>query len=121
MKFDPEKHHRRSIRLKGYDYSKPGAYYVTICVHDRECLFGDIMDGEMHLNAYGKIVQTEWLESSEIRNEIELDAYQIMPNHFHGIVFIQNSAMNHDRGDRPIAPAWRSSLHLKCVQNHYHH
>ena len=109
MKFNPDKHHRRSIRLKGYDYSRPGTYYVTICVHDRECLFGDIMDGEMHLNAYGKIVQTEWLKSSEIRNEIELDAYQIMPNHFHGIVIIRNGTMNDDRGDRPIAPAWTNA------------
>ena len=106
MKFDPDKHHRRSIRLKGYDYSRPGAYYVTICVHNRECLFGNITDGIMHLNEYGKIVQTEWLKSSEIRDEIELDAYQIMPNHFHCIVIIRNGTMNDDRGDRPIAPAW---------------
>jgi REP element-mobilizing transposase RayT len=106
MKFDPDKHHRRSIRLKGYDYSRPGAYYVTICVHNRECLFGNITNGEMHLNEYGKIVQTEWLKSSEIRNEIELDAYQIMPNHFHGIVIIQDVMINRNRGDRPIAPAW---------------
>jgi len=111
MKFDPDKHHRRSIRLKGYDYSRPGAYYVTICVHNRECLFGDITDGEMHLNEYGKIVQTEWLKSSEIRDEIELDAYQIMPNHFHCIVIIRKGTM--DRRDerpfvptQPIAPAW---------------
>ncbi len=112
MRFNPDKHHRRSIRLKGYDYSRPGAYFVTLCVHDRKCLFGDITDGEMHLNEYGKIVQTEWLKSSEIRNEIELDAYQIMPNHFHGIVIIQNGTM--DRRDerpfvptRPIAPTFK--------------
>ena len=54
MKFNPDKHHRRSIRLKGYDYSKPGAYFVTLCVKDRECLFGDITDGQMHLNEYEK-------------------------------------------------------------------
>ena len=58
------------------------------------------------LNEYGKIVQIEWLKSSEIRNEIELDVYQIMPNHFHGIVIIQNETMDRNRGDRPIAPAW---------------
>jgi len=78
MKFDPDKHHRRSYRLKGYDYSRPGSYFVTICVHDRECLFGEITNDEMHLNEYGRIVKTEWLKSSEIRNEIELDMYQIM-------------------------------------------
>jgi len=103
MKFNPNKHHRRSIRLKEYDYSRPGAYFVTLCVHNRECLFGTITDGEMHLNEYGKIVQTEWLKSSEIRNEIELDAYQIMPNHFHGIVIIKNGTMER-RGERPFTP-----------------
>ncbi len=115
MKFDPEKHHRRSIRLKGYDYSRPGAYYVTICVHNRECLFGNITDGKMHLNEYGKIVQTEWLKSSEIRDEIELDAYQIMPNHFHCIVIIQDVAINRNRGDRPIAPAWPIATTLSSI------
>ena len=80
MRFNPDKHHRRSIRLKGHDYSRPGTYYVTICVQDRKCLFGHIIDGEMHLNEYGKIVQTEWLKSSEIRNEIELDVFVVMPN-----------------------------------------
>ncbi len=103
MKFNPDKHHRRSIRLKEYDYSRPGAYFVTLCVHDRECLFGDITGGEICLNEYGKIVQTEWLKSSEIRNEIKLDVYQIMPNHFHGIVIIRNGTMD-CRGNRPIAP-----------------
>jgi len=66
-------------------------------------LFGDISNGEMHLNEYGKIVQTEWLKSSEIRNEIELDAYQIMPNHFHGIVIIRNGTMDR-RDERPFVP-----------------
>ena len=111
MKFDPDKHHRRSIRLKGYDYSRPGAYYVTICVHNRKCLFGNITNGKMHLNEYGKIVQTEWLKSSEIRDEIELDAYQIMPNHFHCIVIIKDVAINHDsRGDRPICMDERHTI-----------
>jgi len=88
MKYDPEKHHRRSIRLKGYDYSQPEAYFVTICVDRRECLFGDIVDGQMRLNRYGEIVAEEWQRSSVIRKEIELDAWVVMPNHFHGIVII---------------------------------
>ena len=56
MKYDREKHHRRSIRLKGYDYSSVGSYFITICTFQRECLFGTISDGEMQLNQYGKIV-----------------------------------------------------------------
>ena len=88
MKYNPKKHHRRSIRLKGYDYSYPGAYFVTICTYNRECIFGKIIEGEMFLNSFGKIVKKEWLKSSKIRKEIELDLFQIMPNHFHGIVSI---------------------------------
>jgi len=82
--------HRRSIRLQHYDYSQAGAYFVTICAHARECLFGEIVDGAMILNDYGKIVEEEWLKSAEIRKELELDAYVIMPNHLHGIVLINN-------------------------------
>ena len=88
VKYDPEKHHRRSIRLKEFDYSQFGAYFVTICSHQGECIFGEIVDGNFHLDKYGKIVEKEWLRSSEIREEIELDVYQVMPNHFHAIVNI---------------------------------
>ena len=82
------KESRRSLRLKGYDYSQAGAYFVTICTQNRACLFGHIADGQMVLNEYGKIVRDEWLKSSEIRNEIELDEFVVMPNHFHGIAWI---------------------------------
>ena len=94
MKYDPDKHHRRSIRLPGYDYSQPGAYFVTICVDRRECLFGDVVDGQMRLNQYGEIVADEWQRSSVIRQEIELDAWVVMPNHFHGIVIINPVGAN---------------------------
>ncbi len=65
MKFDPQKHHRRSIRLKGYDYSQAGAYFVTIVAWQRECLFGEMVDGGMVLNDYGKTIaeKWEWLET----------------------------------------------------------
>ncbi len=89
MKYDPNKHHRRSIRLKGYDYSSAGAYFITICAYQRACLFGEIVDGMMQLNEFGQIVADEWLKSSEIRREIALDEWVVMPNHIHGIVFIQ--------------------------------
>jgi REP element-mobilizing transposase RayT len=97
MKYNPDIHHRRSIRLKGYDYSQAGAYFVTICTQNRECLFGDVLNGEMVLNDAGKIVADEWMRTGEIRDEIELDEWVVMPNHFHGIVMIR-------RGDRPVAP-----------------
>jgi putative transposase len=80
--------HRRSIRLRGYDYTKPGAYFLTICTADRAPLFGEVVDGDMRLNALGQIIENEWLRSETIRQEIVLDAFVVMPNHLHGIVFI---------------------------------
>ncbi len=81
---------RRSIRLKGYDYAQPGAYFVTIVTHHRAMLFGRVVDGEMQLNEYGEIVREEWFRSAEIRTEIELfpDEFVVMPNHIHGIIWI---------------------------------
>ncbi len=72
MQFDPQKHHRRSIRLKGYNYAQLGAYFVTICTYQRQCWFGDIRDGRMCLNHIGYIVAQEWVRSSQIRQEIVL-------------------------------------------------
>ena len=104
MKYDPVKHHRWSIRLKGYDYSLAGAYFVTICTQNRLCLFGNIAENQMRLNDAGEIVANEWMKTAEIRNEIELDEWVVMPNHFHGIVVITNSEnMTHCRGDRQVA------------------
>ena len=88
MKFDPHLHHRRSIRLKGYDYSKEGVYFITICVKDRTCLFGEITDGEMVLNDSGKMVEKEWLALKNRFPNIELHEHVVMPNHFHGILEI---------------------------------
>ncbi len=80
---------RRSIRLEGYDYSRPGAYFVTLCTHNRECLFGEIADDTMLLNSYGQIAEEEWLRSAEIRAEVEMDVFVVMPNHVHGIVWMK--------------------------------
>ena len=88
MRYDPNIYKRRSIRLKGYDYSKDGLYFVTICVKNRKCLFGDIKDGEMILNHNGEIVDMVWDELSEHYHNIRLDAFVIMPNHIHGIIEI---------------------------------
>jgi putative transposase len=84
----PLARHRKYLRLQGYDYSQAGGYFVTIVTQGRECLFGEIVGGEMRLNPYGEIVTEEWLRSAEIRREIRLDAFCVMPNHIHGIVFI---------------------------------
>jgi putative transposase len=95
-KFDPQrpidkaqhKHHRRSIRLQGYDYSQEGAYYVTIVTQGRECLFGEIFEGKMRLNEYGEIVEKWWNEIPIHFSNVELGVFIIMPNHVHGIIFI---------------------------------
>ena len=86
--YNPQIHRRKSLRLKGYDYSRAGAYFVTLCAHNRMCLFGDINKGEITMNDYAKIIQGEWLNTAAIRPYIELGEYVIMPNHFHGIIII---------------------------------
>ncbi|MCL2682711.1 MAG: hypothetical protein FWE63_04395 [Bacteroidales bacterium] len=93
MRYNSKIHHRRSIRLKGYDYSQAGLYFVTICVRDREHLFGEIINGEMVLNEYGKIVNAEWQYLKTKYPHIELHGYVIMPNHFHGIIQISETSV----------------------------
>jgi putative transposase len=88
MIYNPENHHRRSTRLKGFDYSQPGYYFITICTVQHECIFGEINKNKMCLNKFGKIAETEWLKTPRLRDHIKLDEYIIMPNHLHGIVII---------------------------------
>jgi putative transposase len=97
MTYDPHKHHRRSIRLPGYDYTQPGAYFVTFVAHDHECLFGDVVDGVMRLNAFGEIVRDEWFRTAVVRPYVMLnpDEFVVMPNHVHGIIWIVGAG---DRG-----------------------
>ncbi|WP_395946637.1 transposase [Caedibacter taeniospiralis] len=83
--------HRHTIRLKGYDYSQKGAYFVTICTQDKACIFGEIIDDKMVLNEIGKIVHNEWLNTSKIRSNIICDVFIVMPNHIHGIIVINES------------------------------
>lgn len=92
MVYDPEKHRRRSIRLDSYDYSRCGAYFITLCTEGSIPIFGTIENGEMFLNNVGTMVREEWLKSAQIRSEIELDEFVIMPNHLHGIIFIRDMA-----------------------------
>ena len=88
MKFNPIYHHRRSIRLPGYDYSFPGVYFITICTQNRECLFGDVMDGNMVLNEWGMVVVESWQWLAIQYNYVKLDKWILMPNHLHGIIII---------------------------------
>ena len=90
--YDPKKHHRRSIRLKGYDYSQSGAYFLTICTHNREPVFGKIANAKMELNIYGRIVSARWHNLPRYHVYIELDAFVVMPNHVHGIVVIRSDS-----------------------------
>lgn len=91
-----QKFHRRSIRLKGYDYSQPGAYFVTICSYNREPIFGKIVDGEMALNRYGRIVSADWHNLPKRHPHIDLGAFIAMPNHVHGIVVIKDALVRVD-------------------------
>jgi len=88
-KFDPQKHQRRSIRLKGYDYCQAGAYYVTIVTYQRDLLFGEIVNEEMILNELGKIADECWRAIPDHFPFVELGTYVIMPNHVHGIIWIE--------------------------------
>jgi REP element-mobilizing transposase RayT len=131
MTFNPERHHRRSIRLRGHNYAQAGAYFITICTKNGEHLFGEVIDGVMHLNDAGKIVAEEWSRSPSVRSEIVLEEWVVMPNHLHGIVIIQTTDRGDNRGDdrqvaasrptdptptdrgcrgdRPVAPTSRST------------
>ena len=97
MTFNPQIHHRRSIRLKGYDYSKTGLYFITLCVEDKQHLFGDIIDGKMILNQLGQIANDEWINTSDIRDNISLHEFIIMPNHFHCIIEINFKKSENDQ------------------------
>lgn len=109
MKYNPQKHHRRSIRLKGYDYSQAGMYFITICCQNRICRFGEIINNEMVLNDFGKIAHDEWIKTTELRPNVELGKFVIMPNHIHGIIRLSrrgelHSPENEDVFDTPQPP-----------------
>jgi REP element-mobilizing transposase RayT len=95
MAYDACFHHRRSLRLHQYDYSSPGYYYVTICAHDKRPLFGRVFDGQMRRDDCGEIAHREWLRSAELRSDIALDAFIVMPNHIHGIILIRGGTARH--------------------------
>ena len=108
-KFDPKIHHRRSIRLKGYDYSQTGAYFVTIVAYQRECLFGEVVEGEMVLNDYGLIVDETWQWLEKQYPYVELGARVVMPNHSHVILIIRDNRRGGSR-TAPTEPIKRKPL-----------
>jgi REP element-mobilizing transposase RayT len=93
MNYDPKKHHRRSIRLRGHDYSGGGAYFITICAQDKKCLFGRVAEGEMVLNEAGQSIQRVWEDLPHRFPTVVLDAFQLMPNHLHGILVIPGAGL----------------------------
>lgn len=92
MPYDPKIHHRKSIRLKGFDYSRPGYYFVTFATHDLRPIFGEIINGELRLNSIGMIAWQEWVRMAHLRKGIVLDEFIIMPNHIHAIIKIEGDA-----------------------------
>lgn len=103
LKYNPKIHHRRSIRLKEYDYRRAGAYFITICSWNNECLFGSISDGKIQLNEYGQIVNVEWLQTGVVRPNVKLDTFIVMPNQIHGIIILNEDA----RTIQPVVGATR--------------
>jgi putative transposase len=110
MTYNPEIHHRRSIRLKEYDYSQAGAYFITVCAWKKENIFGEIKNGEMLLNEYGQIVHGHW-DAIPGLNNAEIDEFIIMPNHIHGIVSLSNV------GAQFIAPFRKTTTEKQGVMN----
>ncbi len=104
MTYDPRKHHRRSIRLPEYDYSSPGAYFVTICVQGKECVLGEIVDGEMRLSEWGRIVDEYWDAVPEHYPEVRIDARITMPNHAHAIIEIMGDRTGAVAAPNPATP-----------------
>jgi putative transposase len=108
VRHDPDKHHRRSIRLKEYDYSQPRAYFVTICTRERECLFDHVVNGEMQLNDAGEITRRCFKDIPVHFPFVELDAFVVMPNHVHGVIMIQG------RGEASVVPQTTCAVKTQC-------
>ena len=90
---------RRSFRLANYDYAMCGAYFVTLCAHQRRPVFGRVLAGEMHLNIYGEMVRDEWLRTAEVRSNVVLDELIVMPDHLHAILLIVENRPDIVAGD----------------------
>jgi len=107
---------RKDIRLKGYDYGKPGMYFITLCCAGRKHLFGEIENGRMILNDYGTVANDEWLKICKIRENVKLHEYVIMPNHIHAIIEITRC-----RGVIPYEHVWQRNFNDHIVRNYKDH
>jgi putative transposase len=102
--YNPKIHHRRSIRMRGYDYSLEGRYFVTITTFNRIHLFGEVVNGEIRLNAYGNIAHEQWIRLRKRFSPSDFEPFVIMPNHIHGIIHIARGAgekFEHDSSGTP--------------------
>src|SRR6266581_8631746 len=99
MEHEPRFHHRKTIRLRGFDYSRPGAYFVTICTHEKRMVLGSVSNGAMRPNGWGGIVGKEWFGLPKHYPNIRLNSFVIMPNHIHGIVELVGAGLE----TRPLA------------------
>ncbi len=112
MKYDPDRHHRRSIRLPDWDYTG-GAYFVTICVQNRECVFGDVVNGEMQLNTWGTIVADYWRNLPRHFPTIELGPFVVMPNHVHFIILLNPPVVS--VGAQPVGAQLNCAPTTNCI------
>jgi REP element-mobilizing transposase RayT len=94
FKFDPKQHYRHSIRLQGYDYSSEGAYFITICTKERQCILGNVMEEKMFTNPLGKIAEECWNDIPKYYPLVQLDAFVVMPNHIHGVLLNLGQAIS---------------------------
>jgi REP element-mobilizing transposase RayT len=101
--YDPDKHHRRSIRLPQYDYAQPGVYFVTICTHERECVLGEVIDGVMRLNDWGIVADRFWDEVAAHFHGAAIDAHIIMPNHAHANIVIVRTPTRRGEVSSPVS------------------
>ena len=95
------RHHRRSIRLPDYDYMTPGAYFITVCAQNSQCLLGEAVDGRLRLNEAGRMIQTVWDELPLHYPNVEIDTFVVMPNHVHGIIVLTDGPVGAAPRGRP--------------------
>ncbi|PSB02232.1 transposase [Merismopedia glauca] len=121
MKYNPDFHHRRSHRLQGYDYSSCGAYFMTIRSHNRECIFGEISEGEMQLNELGKIARSHWQQLSQRYQNLQIDESIVMPNHLHGIIILLESSSDRRKSISEIIRGFKtfSTRQINGIRHQY--
>ena len=101
---------RKSIRLPGFDYSQPGAYFITVCTRNRASILGDVTEGKLCLNAAGRLAQAVWEELPQHYPHVHLDAWTVMPNHVHGIAILKSDSVDHVGAGLKPAPTQRHGL-----------